>query len=683
MTRVLVVDDKEENLYYLSALLSGHGHDVESARHGAEALVLARRSPPDIVISDLLMPVMDGYTLLRHWKADSLLRSIPFIVYTATYTEVQDERLALDLGADAFILKPAEPDEFLERMHEVLGRAQVSAPLSERPGADEETLLATYSQTLIRKLEEKTLQLERANEQLRADIVERERVETALRQSEAEIRTLIAAIPHIVWITSDDGAQVEFNQRWFDYTGLSADECQGGRWVQALHPSDRDTSRLRWLEAVEATKPFEVEYRMRRSDGTYRWMLGRALPLVDEHGAAVKWFGTCTDIDDMKRAETQLLRTQRMESIGTLAGGIAHDLNNVLAPIMVGTELLLEHPGQDEERTRELLETMSRSAARAAHLVRQVLSFARGVEGDREPVSLRAVVDEVIRMVGTTFPRNIAVSTDLPADLWNVIGDSTQLNQVVLNLCVNARDAMPDGGRLHLAAENLDLDAARITNLRRVEPGRYTLLRISDTGSGIEPQLLDRIFEPFLTTKATGGSGLGLSTALGIVTSHGGSIDVTSEPGQGSEFSVFLPATTERELEPTSGGNDATPTHGRGQLVLVVDDEPAILETVALVLQRHGYRVVTANNASDARALYAERADDIAAALVDVMMPEVDGTSLLAELRTTTPDLPAILMSGLTPPSPEIAHFLPKPFSAEQLLSAIHAALVSDPHSQR
>lgn len=637
MTRVLVVDDKPDALYYLDALLTGHGYVVEAARHGAEALTLARTSPPDVVVSDLLMPVMDGYTLLRHWKADARLRRVPFMVYTATYTDREDERLAFSLGADAFLLKPADPEELLARLQETLALSSPATPVTDGddPDADEQ-VLRTYSETLIRKLEEKTLQLEETNEAL---------------------RSLIESIPQIVWIAGNDGRVLDFNHRWEEFCGEASPE---DGWLPVVHPDDRERARERWVAAAGAGKPYEIEIRLRRDDGIYHWMLGRALPLHDTTGVVARWFGTFTDIEELKQAqerigaqarlldltqdaivvhdldhrvrywnkgaerlygwsaeeavgcsiadlhcpdldqltgvvdalladgewsgelrlvdragetvfaegrwtlvpgnvgergtvlavntdvterkrmEQQFLRTQRLESIGALAGGIAHDLNNLLAPITMGVELLRLRATDDD--ARELIDAMDVSAQRCADLVKRVLTFARGMDGVRVEVRVEGLVAEVAAIVRATFPKDIVVTVDLEPDLWPVVGDPTQLHQVLVNLCVNARDAMAGGGNLTIRARNLgaeDGDAPAGAD----PTGRRVLVEIVDDGEGIPPELLASIFDPFMTTKVTdGGTGLGLSTVRGIVDGHGGSVGVESRVGEGSCFSVALPA---------------------------------------------------------------------------------------------------------------------------------------------
>jgi PAS domain S-box-containing protein len=315
MTNVLIVDDNQENLYYLTALLRNVGCEVETAQQGAEALVKARRAPPAVVISDLLMPVMDGYTLLRHWKADLVLKHVPFIVYTGTYKEAEDEQLALRLGADAFILKPAEPDEFLRRLGQVQLNAVSSQPLlPHEPIADEQGFLKEYNETLIRKLEERSLRLRETNHRLQSDIVMRERAELELRASETRFRLLTEVMPQLVWITLADGCHVHFNQRWTDYTGLSALDSSGKGWSEPFHPEDRPRVEAAWRDATTSGQPYSLEARMRSVDGSFRWWLVRGLPLRDDSGSIVNWFGTCTDVDELKLACSARDRAEREAS---------------------------------------------------------------------------------------------------------------------------------------------------------------------------------------------------------------------------------------------------------------------------------------------------------------------------------------------------------------------------------
>lgn len=808
MSRILIVDDKEDNLYYLEVLLTGYGHHTETARHGAEALVKARQMAPDVVISDLLMPVMDGYTLLRHWKADIRLRRVPFIVYTATYTTAEDERLALDLGADAFILKPAEPEEFLARITEVLEHGGPVEPrAAAKDPAGERELLEVYSQTLIRKLEEKTLELEETNRALQRDIGERKAVEAALRSSEAELRLLAEAMPQIVWITRADGWNVFFNQHWSVYTGMTAAESAGNGWLIPFHLDDRGRAEAAWNVAVATGGVYSVECRLRRHDGVYKWWLIRGVPVRDANGTILKWFGTCTDIDELKMAElrisesearfskvfhsglvavsiveltsgrvvdvnercadffgyspaemigrtvfelglwtdpddrdrliarvltagtqataeaamrrksgevrraqvsmeavrlpgiadplvmtalvdvterrqleAQLLQAQKMEAIGRLAGGVAHDFNNVLSVIQGYAELLLVQAG---EIHRSKLEQILRATQRATGLTRQLLAFSRKQIVDPKVVDLGALVADVQTLVGRLLGEDIELDIEAEAGLGQVRVDPGQLEQVVVNLCVNARDAMPTGGSLRIATSNVELDAASLVGHEPLEPGRYVRLVVSDTGNGIAEDLLPKIFEPFFTTKEPGkGTGLGLAMVYGIVRQAGGAVWVDSRVGEGSRFTICLPRIDGR-VDDTAAPEASAPPGG-SETILVVEDEAPLRAIVREVLEGNGYRVIEAGSAEDAIARSLVAGNEIDLLLTDIVLPGMNGRRLAEAMTAHQSDLRVLYMTGYTEEG--IANrgvllpgllVLAKPFTAHALLAHVREALAS------
>ncbi len=405
-----------------------------------------------------------------------------------------------------------------------------------------------------------------------------------------------------------------------------------------------------------------------------RWTLVR-----DDEGRPKSILAINTDISERKILEQQFLRAQRMESIGTLAGGIAHDLNNLLAPIVMGVDLLKRF-GLNEQ-SLELVHNIERSAHRGSDLVKQVLSFARGVEGSRVTVFPMHIVREVEAIAQSTFPKNITFEADAPNNVWPITGDPTQLNQVLLNLCVNARDAMPDGGRLSVMVRNRTVTPADATLHPEVAPGRYVRIDVSDTGCGMSPQVIERIFEPFFTTKEMSkGTGLGLSTALGIIRSHGGFIHVKSAINDGCVFTLHLPASLET-TPPDSTFNGAAETmpRGNGELVLVVDDEALIRDVTKQTLESFGYRVVTAEDGAHAMGVYALHRADIAVVLTDMMMPFMNGSALIAALIRLDPFIRIIAASGLNTHSDVmnagVRHFLAKPYTANALLSALKTAL--------
>ncbi|QKQ76184.1 response regulator [Nostoc sp. TCL240-02] len=381
-----------------------------------------------------------------------------------------------------------------------------------------------------------------------------------------------------------------------------------------------------------------------------------------------------TDITQKKQLEAQFLRAQRLESIGTLASGIAHDLNNILAPILM-TAQLLEAQVHDE-RSRRLLPILITNTKRGANLVKQVLSFTRGLEGDRTILQLKHLIIEIQQIIRETFPKSIEVSTQISPNLWTVSGDATQLHQVLMNLCVNARDAMPNGGNLKISAENLLIDENYTKMHIEAKVGHHVVITVTDTGIGIKSEILDRIFDPFFTTKElTKGTGLGLSTVLGIIKSHGGFINVCSEQRKGSQFKVYLPA---QEAAETIEKEDPGLPSGQGELILVVDDEAAIRDVTKTSLESHNYKAMTASDGIEAIALYAEHRDEISLVLTDMVMPSMDGITTIRTLRKINPDVKIIAVSGLTSTDKVntaydmgIKAFLSKPYTASQLLQII------------
>lgn len=406
-----------------------------------------------------------------------------------------------------------------------------------------------------------------------------------------------------------------------------------------------------------------------------RWTL-----VKDVHGQAKSILAIHTDITGKKKLEAQFLRVQRMESIGTLASGIAHDLNNVLAPIMMSVEMLKDlAPGPEAQNLLKLLQSC---AERGANLIKQVLSFARGVEGRRVSVNILHIINDIQNIIRDTFPKNIEFVLERSREIGPVLGDPTQLNQVFMNLCVNARDAMPQGGRLNVKIENVVVDEIYADMNSDLQPGPYTLVTVADTGSGISQAVKNKIFEPFFTTKDIGkGTGLGLSTTLAIIKSHGGYINLYSEVGRGSQFKIYLPATpltkgaTEQPMRPEL-------PRGEGELVLVVDDEEPIRTVTLKTLERFNYRVVLASNGAEAVAIYASRGPEIALVLTDMAMPIMDGPATIAALRAMNPLVKIIGCSGHASSNgvaqvlnAGVLQFIPKPYSAESLLNILQATL--------
>ncbi len=400
----------------------------------------------------------------------------------------------------------------------------------------------------------------------------------------------------------------------------------------------------------------------------------------DAQGAPKSALAINIDITQQKILEGQFLRAQRLESIGTLASGVAHDLNNILAPILMSAPMLRN---KLPPATRDsILDTIETCAQRGADIVRQVLTFARGTDGARLLVQPVHLIKEIVKIAQETFPKSITIRPYYPVDAWTVEGDPTQLHQVLLNLCINARDAMPDGGELALSVENFMVDKSYAATMPGAKPGPHVVISVSDTGTGMTAKIIDQVFDPFFTTKDPGkGTGLGLSSALGIIKSHDGFVTVDSDPGQGTTFKVFLPANVDAQAGLDRGQNEPLP-QGRSELVLIVDDEEGIRDVTQTILKMNGYRVLSASDGIDALAIFASESSHIDIVLTDVMMPFMDGATLIRALRKMKPGIRIIASTGRSDDkrvselaAMSVPYCLIKPYSERKLLTTIRAAL--------
>jgi PAS domain S-box-containing protein len=457
--------------------------------------------------------------------------------------------------------------------------------------------------------------------------------------------------------------------------GWSAEEVTGRNLRAELYHGDFTRADLAQQE-LESQGRWAGELRQYTRDGREIIIEGHWTLVRDDAGNPKSVLIINNDITEKKKLEQQYLRAQRLESIGALSSGIAHDLNNILSPILMAVQLLQKQ--FTDERSQRLLGMLEANAERGGEMIKQVLSFARGIGGEGAPLQPGHLIREIIRILKETFPKSIVVESNVPTELLTISGDATQIHQVLMNLCVNARDAMPHGGTLRLEAENTYLDEQYASMVPDAQPGAYVIITVLDTGTGIPAEIRDKIFDPFFTTKAQGkGTGLGLSTVAGIVKSHGGFVNVSSEPGKGTQFRVYLPALESSLVAHSTLRPDELPA-GQGELILVADDETAIREITRETLEAHGYRVLMASDGAEALTLYADHRNEIRLVLTDLMMPFVDGPATIRALKKINPEVRIIASSGLAESqkldddtSTLVNALILKPYSADKLLTKI------------
>ncbi len=627
---VLIVEDKPTGLKLLRAQLEAEGHMVEQAHDGVEALELLDRVPVDVVISDILMPRMDGYRLCHEIRKSGRLCHLPTIIYSATYTSASDVKLAHDMGANKYLNKPASVEIIIAALNEVLAKPHAASCTVALPEVE---VLKEYSELLVDKLEEKNIEWKQANAELSAT---RDQLEHLLKHSPAVIYSLKLegerVIPQLI------------GENMMHLLGYTVGETSKVDWWQTqLHPEDREWAMAGVPETIKCGT-WNCEYRIRHKAGHYLWVQDNRRLVRNPEGKPTDIVVVWTNITERKQTQNQVQRAQRLESIGTLACGVAHDINNALVPIMISTELLrLEFPDVGSK----YLKIIEASAKSGADMVKQLLTFVKGAEGERLLVQPDELLKEVEKLIKTTFPKNIELHTICGNYVRPILGDATQLERVLMNLCVNARDAMPGGGTLTLKVENIEINAAGAGATAEAKPGSYVACSVTDTGAGIPPEILDRIFEPFFSTKGPdNGTGLGLSTSIGIVKSHGGFLHVGSVLGQGTTFIMNLPsARPDRADVSLPGKNDMT-FRGNGETVLVVEDETAVRNMMRAMLTKLNFKVITASDGAAALIEVAENQAKLRVVITDLRMPNMDGLALVQVLKAKLPQAAIIVASG-------------------------------------
>ena len=650
--------------------------EIESAFQGRDALAMVRQAMQDghpyaMAFLDVRMPPgWDGVeTAARIWQECPGLQ----IVICTAYSDYSWDDMTAKLGNSDQLVILKKPFDAVEVL-------QLANALTEKWRLQQEARLKLeYLEQLVC---ERTQVLMSTNEKLQIEITERQRAAEVLREQAA----LLDLASDSIYVRNLEGVIQFWNKGAESLYGWTAAEAVGSRVPQLFSRDDQATLAAEKVLFEKGEWSGELSKRTKEGKSVVvgsRWTL-----LRDESGSPRSVLVINTDVTEKKRLEAQFLRAQRMEGIGTLAAGMAHDLNNILAPILISAgSMRLELAPQDRESAIRRIEM---SVQRAAEIIRQVLTFGRGVGGERMAVNAAELLDDVSKIIGQTFPKNITITAEAAAGLWPIMGDKTQLHQVLLNLCINARDAIPKGGPLSLHARNFTVTEDYAALHPPLRPGPYLLLQVTDGGEGIPSANLEKIFDPFFTTKALGkGTGLGLSTVLGIVKSHQGLVWVDTELNRGTSFQVLLPASP--VVAKTSAPENSTPLpHGRGQTILMVDDENAIVSATREMLERHGYRVEVAGDGREALAIFKRNHCTVEVVLTDIMMPVVDGVELIRTLKEIAPRVKIIASSGLGRDlggnfraaeleALGVRTFLSKPYTAEKLLTLLHQLLEGNP----
>jgi two-component system cell cycle sensor histidine kinase/response regulator CckA len=816
---VLIADDNTTSCKLLRALLESESHAVIVAANGREALRLLENYPVDAIISDLLMPNFDGYRFCRAVRQDKRWRDIPFICYTAVDGSLNDEKLAFDLGADAYLRRPSSSAAILDALRDSIDRARVRPSRSNVPYAELDVLNG-YSQSLVPTLEDKNFEMKersrladlavevgvaltRRNEldemlqrcsesmvkhldaasariwmlnerqvalELRASVakdklpeevqlgqaivrriaqerrpyrtktvlgelskreqdwarqegveafsgyplivegrlmgvmavftrkelseataatlatiadslahgIQGKSAERDLSESEKRFRQLAENISEVFWVT--DLAEREVLYVSPAYETIWGRTCkslleQPDSFFDAIHPEDRP--RVINTLRDESSFPYELEYRIVRPDGSARWIRNRAFPVRDAAGVVIRIAGMAEDVTEKRQLEMQLRQSQKMEAIGRLAGGVAHDFNNLLS-VIFGHSALLAASSPSQERLRESVAEINGAAERAAALTQQLLAFGRRQVIEPKVLDFGSLLADAGDLLRRLIGEDVHLTMTLSPDLSRVNIDPGQINQVLMNLALNARDAMPQGGELTIEIRDVDFDTTSAAVHPGTQPGRYVLLAITDNGCGMTSEVQARIFEPFFSTKSDS-TGLGLSVVDGIVKQNGGHLSVVSQTGRGTTFSIYLPA-AEESVDGSSQKTSSKPLRAGNETILLVEDEDPVREVTALLLESLGYHVLQVSCAEEALNFIKGNRAKIDLLLTDVIMPGMGGRELAEAFRVYDPDLKVLFQSGHTDDivvrngilNAEVA-FLQKPFSINALAKKVRA----------
>jgi two-component system, cell cycle sensor histidine kinase and response regulator CckA len=638
---ILLIDDEADSLSLLKGILAAEGYRVRSADSGRLALASLAGWLPELILLDIRMPGMNGFEVYRRLRAIERLKNVP-VMFISAASEPEERIEGLALGAVDHISKPFRREELLARVrtHVELGRLR---------------------KDLENQVSEKTSELRKSVEQL--------------RESEVRFRNMADTAPVMIWVSDTDKLCTFFNKTWLVFTGRTLEQEYGNGWIDGVHPDDRDRCCAIYRSFFDAREPFQMEYRLLRADGEYRWLLDRGIPRFAPGGAFAGYIGSAFDITDLKRIHEEALSREKLQSLVALTRGIAHDFNNMLGAIVAQAELAETELAEGSSPTDEVHQIKA-VASRASEMVRELMIYAGQDAVTLGPVNLSELVEEMSELLRVSIPRKCSLHLDLCRDLPRVRGSATQLRQLVMNLIINASQAIGDaGGSIHVRTL---FPAGRVRSAS-TDGTDYIRLEISDTGCGMTDEQKARIFDPFFTTKSQG-HGLGLAVVQGIVQSHGGAIDVVSAVGQGSTFEVLFQCVgAQSEVAfPVPSASASAGLMAASGIVLLVEDEDALRTATATLLQKTGFSVVGAADGQSAMEIFCSRPDEIAVVVLDLNLPILSGQEVYRQIRAMNRETKIILTSGYAngiAEADQSVRFLQKPYPNSNLISALHEAL--------
>ena len=651
----LVAEDSETQRRRIGAELRAQGIAVVLCADGREALETARAQRPDVILSDVLMPEMDGFRLCREIKLDPELVSIPVVLRTGAFISEEDQRFALSLGARAYIQKDTPASELGFLLRAIAREPQPATGHTSEDTVQDESFHGPYQERLLHRLVEEAAGLERANEKL--------------HESQQRLQAILDNSPLFIYAKDLAGVYVLANRHFAREFELSPEDVVGRTDKELFGDINARQYTGNDAEVIERGREVHVEESMVRGDGPHTY-LSTKFPLWDADGGIAGVGGLSLDITERQRLEERLRHAEKMEAVGRLASGVAHDFNNLLTVISNYVRFVYED--LEDATHREDLENVLDASERGSKLVRQLLTLSRRELGTVTAVELSGAIGGMEDILRTSLGARVSLELDLPEGLPPIEIDPAHVDQILLNLVVNARDAIAEQGSVSISARELTLTEPISTRQCEVMPGRYIVLSVSDDGMGMSRQTIDQAFEPFFTTKPEGsGTGLGLATLHGIVNGLGGYVTVDSELGKGTRFTIYLPVST------AGSGTEEPPAPSGAGTILIVDDEAPLRDLVRRMLTKHGHEVLVAMSGSEALEIFRRHKNSIDLVLTDIVMPGMTGIELEARLRELEPSLNLAYMSG----SSSGVHDRPmlrKPFGESPLIEFVGEVIGTD-----